>query len=171
MTSVHSLKSIFESLHQFFVPFNQMQSICVFPQPFTALILPASFDGQEGISRPPVFNLFVYFSSWNLNDPLEADVCSDECFVPHTPLQLWDSSALEQRQALIPNTMVTMLVLFLLWNRDLKVNKLEFHTVRSALSQHFFAGPITTVRPEYKNYILLQTTSPMRMYKCVAAFL
>lgn len=127
-----------------FVLINQMQSISVFPQPFIALIPSASFDRQAGISGP-CLDLFVYFSSCDLNESLEAEVCFDEHFVPHTPLELWDSSALAQRRALIPNTMVTMLVLFLLRNKDLKVNKLEFYSVRSALSQHFFTGTIMTV--------------------------
>lgn len=56
---------------------------------------------------------------------------------PRTPLELWDGSAL------IPNTMFTTLVLFLLWNKNLEVNKLEF--VRAVLSQHFFTGPDMTV--------------------------
>lgn len=150
-----------------FVLFNQMQSISVFPQPFIVLTLSASFDRQEGISRP----LFVYFSSCDLNESLEAEVCFDEHFVPHTPLELWDSSALAQRQALIQSTMVTMPVLFLLRNKDLKVNKLEFHSVRSALSQHFFTGPIMTLWSEYQTYILFWSSGSTPAYKCVAPFL
>ncbi len=136
-----------------------MRSISVFLQPSMVYILCASFDGQEGIYRPSLF----CFSSWNLNDSLEADLCLEEHFVPHTPLELWDSSALEQRQALIPNTMVTMLVLFLLWNKDSKVNKPEFN-VRSALSLHFSAGSIMTVLSKYANYIYCIQTAVSQGY-------
>lgn len=73
----------------------------------------------------------------------QSDALLDEHFVPRTLLELRDGSASAQRQALIPNTMFTMLVLFLLWNKSLDVNKLEF--VRSVLSQHFFTGPDMTV--------------------------
>lgn len=73
----------------------------------------------------------------------KSDALLDEHFVPRTPLELWDGSASEQRQALIPNTMLTTLVLFLLWNKNLDVNKPAF--VRSVSSQHFFTGPDMTV--------------------------
>lgn len=68
-------------------------------------------------------------------------------------MQRWGSLALEQKQALIPNTMHTMLALFLLWNKDLKVNKLEVRSVRSTLSRHFFAGLVMTLRSKYQIYI------------------
>lgn len=66
----------------------------------------------------------------------KSDALLDEHFLPRTPLELWDGSASEQRQALIPNTMLTTLVLFLLWNKNLDVNKLEFESAFLYWARH-----------------------------------